>query len=285
MVGNMYIMIITRFYKRSCTSINTLNNEGVEKRNYNLNIYRGLKLWITYFFIFIGAFNMQAQNSFLKKQMSYTRVKEAFNLKEQNLIKEFKEKNIIWPPSDIYIRSFKAELVLELWVGEGNGFKLFKTYTVCQGSGTIGPKIKEGDRQVPEGLYLIDRFNPVSAFWLSLGINYPNKVDLLRSMNKNPGGDIFIHGNCVSSGCLPMTDDIMNEIYIIAVLARNQGQENIPVHIYPYRFSVINNNIHNYNGGNNELWRKLEAHYIYFNKNKKLQDYYISATGNYIFLN
>lgn len=281
----MYIMNITRFYKESYTSINTYNNERVKKNNYNLNIYKGLNLWITFYFIFFWTFNMQAQNSFLDKQMAYARVNEAFSLKKEVLVKEFKEKNIIWPPSNIYIRSFKAELVLELWIEEGEEFKLFKTYTVCQGSGTLGPKIKEGDRQVPEGLYSIDRFNPVSAFWLSLGINYPNKVDLLRSMNENPGGDIFIHGNCVSSGCLPMTDDIMNEIYVIAVLARNQGQENIQVHIYPYQFSLINNNIYNYDRNNNELWRKLEANYIYFNKNKKLQAYYISSNGNYIFLN
>ncbi len=281
----MYIMILARFYKESYTSINTLNNEGLGKEDYNLNFYRGLKLWITYFFIFFLTFNMQAQSSFLDKQMTYTRVKEAFTLKKEVLVKEFKEKNIVWPPTNIYIRSFKAELVLELWIEEGGKFKLFKTYRVCQGSGTLGPKIIEGDRQVPEGLYSIDRFNPVSAFWLSLGIDYPNKVDLFRSINKNPGGDIFIHGDCVSSGCLPMTDDIMKEIYIIAVLARNQGQVNIPVHIYPYQFSVINNNIYNYNGSNNELWRKLEAHYIYFNKNKKLKAYYISSNGNYIFLN
>ena len=285
MVDNMYIMNLARLYKESYNCINTLNSEGLEKENYNLNIYRGLKLWITYFFISFGAINMQAQSSFLDKQMTYTRVKEAFTLKKEVLVKEFEEKNIIWPPSNIYIRSFKAELALELWIEEEEKFKLFKTYEVCQGSGNLGPKIVEGDRQVPEGLYLIDRFNPVSAFWLSLGINYPNEVDVLRSINKLPGGDIFIHGDCVSSGCLPMTNDIMNEIYIIAVLARNQGQVNIPVHIYPYRFSVINNNLYNYNGSNNELWSKLEAHYIYFNKNKKLQAYYISSTGNYMFLN
>ena len=281
----MYIVTKARFYKRSFTSINTLNNEGLEKEDYNLNIYRGLKLWITYFFIFIGFFNMQAQNSFLEKQMTYPRVKEAFSLEEKNLIIEFKEKNITWPPSDIYIRSFKAELVLELWVKEGDEFKLFKAYPVCKGSGILGPKIKEGDRQVPEGLYLIDRFNPVSAFWLSLGINYPNKADLFRSTNNKPGGDIFIHGNCVSVGCLPMTDSIMNEIYILAVLAHNKGQENIPVHIYPYKFSLLKNTTHNYNRNNSDLWRKLEAHYIYFNTNKKLQPHHISSTGKYILLN
>ena len=103
---------------------------------------------------------------------------------------------------------------------------------VAAASGGAGPKRREGDLQVPEGVYRIDRFNPNSRFHLSLGLDYPNASDRLRGARR-PGADIFIHGNRVSIGCLAMTDRVIDEIYPICESATNRKA--IPVHVFPCR--------------------------------------------------
>lgn len=283
MVDKVYIFCKTIKNIRSYTAIHTLNNEGLRKENYNSIIYGGLKLWITYFFTFLNLFIMHAQNSFLEEQLEYERVVEAFVEKEAVLEKSFNNQGLSWPPKEIYIRNFKAELDLEIWVLEEEGFRFFKEYEVCVGSGTLGPKLRQGDKQVPEGFYTIDRFNPASNFWLSLGINYPNKVDLIRSKDEDPGGDIFIHGDCVTIGCMPMTDDIIKEIYVLAVLAKNNGQEEIHVDIFPYKFNFLNNAIFSAYAKHKGLWNVLEEQYTYFNSTKSLKRFYMSDDGLYIF--
>jgi murein L,D-transpeptidase YafK len=283
-VDKMYIDLKTRKNHKSYTAINTLNNDVLEEKNYQSIIYRDLKLWITCFLTLILFNSMSAQNSFLENQLDYQRVRDAFVSCENNIQKAFEEKELTWPPKEIFIRSFKAELSLEIWVLEEDGFNFFKDYKVCLGSGTLGPKLQQGDGQVPEGFYSIDRFNPSSNFLLSLGINYPNKVDLIRTKAEDPGGDIFIHGSCVTIGCLPMTDVIMEEIYILSVLAKNSGQEDIPVHIYPYKFNFLNNTIFSAYPKHRELWKTLELEYEYFNLNKRIKSFYMSDSGKYILM-
>lgn len=140
------------------------------------------------------------------------------------------------PIRRLYFRAFKAERELEVWGSDGTGaFRLVKRYAVYGASGVAGPKRREGDRQVPEGFYVIDRFNPRSAFHLSLGLDYPNASDRVRSDARRPGGDIFIHGHVASIGCLAMTDVKMEEIYVLADDARLAGQRGIRVDIFPAR--------------------------------------------------
>ena len=277
-VDKVYKWKITSFIMKSYTPIHTLNNEVLEKKNYNSNIYRDLKLWITLLFTFILNFNwMNAQHTFLQEQLNFDRVKQAYEEKYNTLQKEFETKNLSFPPKEIYIRSFKSELDLEIWVKEDEQYELFKVYDVCQKSGDLGPKLKQGDYQVPEGFYYIDRFNPMSSFHLSLGINYPNEVDKIRSAQENPGGDIFIHGDCVTIGCLPMTDDLIKEIYLLAVLAKSNN------HIYPYRFSYLKNTLYRSFGNYLLFWNNLEEEYNYFENNKALRNVSSSAAGKYIF--
>jgi hypothetical protein len=95
----------------------------------------------------------------------------------------------------------------------------------------------EGDYQVPEGFYYINELNPRSNYHLSLGINYPNASDRILSDSARPGGDIYIHGSCVTVGCIPIKDDQIEELYILAAHAKNAGQDFIPVHIFPIRYS------------------------------------------------
>ncbi len=139
---------------------------------------------------------------------------------------------ITYPPSGgIAFVAWKEQKLLEVWGRmRGEPYVLLHVYDVCRQSGTIGPKRMQGDAQVPEGMYMVTRFNPVSAFHLSLGINYPNPGDRRQATGYPAGGDIYIHGNCVSAGCLAMTDRCIEEIYWIAHRVR---RTTIPVLMFP----------------------------------------------------
>jgi murein L,D-transpeptidase YafK len=103
--------------------------------------------------------------------------------------------------------------------------------------GSLGPKRIQGDYQVPEGFYYVNEFNPNSNYHLALGLNYPNASDKILSDSVQPGGDIYIHGSCVTTGCIPIKDDQIEELYVLTTFARNLGQDFIPVHIFPVRFN------------------------------------------------
>jgi len=195
-------------------------------------------LLLHYVFLFLSscfAIDVHAHSTFKEQQKKHLRVQEAYRDKEDLLKTLFADKEIQYPPERIYFRVFKKERYLELWVysNKDKAFKLLLEYPVCALSGDLGPKRRQGDGQIPEGFYVIDRFNPVSNFHLSLGINYPNASDNMLGHKGNLGGDIFIHGGCVTIGCIPMTDDGIKELYVLAVEAKNNGQDEIPVHIFP----------------------------------------------------
>jgi len=232
---------------------------------------------------------IQAQNSFVDYQKSYSRVSDVFKRKEDTLKRQFEAKNLSWPAKQIYIRSFKYDSELEVWVRNSSkdAYKLFKTYKVCALAGTLGPKRIEGDFQVPEGIYYINEFNHNSTFHLSLGLNYPNASDRLLSDMSQPGGDIFIHGSCVTTGCIPITNPQIEELYIIASHAKSAGQDFIPVHIFPVRFNVqrsffyLERQIQN----DPELKKfegKLKQVFDYFEVTKQLPVVAIDQKGDYV---
>jgi murein L,D-transpeptidase YafK len=172
---------------------------------------------------------------------------------------------ISYPAKRVLIRAFKQERELEVWVAESwaKPAKLLKTYAIAAASGSLGPKSREGDYQVPEGLYEIDRFNPLSNFLLSFRLNYPNASDRKRSAaNTSLGGDIYIHGNTVSIGCLAMTDDVIQELYLVVWDAHRAGQKKIPVEIFPFR--MTDSNLARESATHPqwaEFWRHLQASY------------------------
>ena len=178
--------------------------------------------------------------SFLEYQKTLPRPAEAMARKEDTLQKQFAAKKLVWPAKYIYIRSFKYDSQLEVWVKNDvkDPFTLFKIYKICALAGTLGPKRMAGDFQVPEGFYYINEFNPKSTYYLSLGLNYPNVSDRILSDSLQPGGDIYIHGSCVTVGCIPITDGQIDELYILAAQAKSAGQDFIPVHIFPIRYNV-----------------------------------------------
>jgi murein L,D-transpeptidase YafK len=181
-----------------------------------------------------------SQTSFNDYKSASFKTADIFNKKEDILKKEFAKKGLPWPAKYVYIRSFKYDAQLEVWVKNDvkEPYKLFKTYKVCVLSGTMGPKRLQGDYQVPEGFYYINEFNPNSMYHLSLGLNYPNASDRILSDSLRPGDKIYIHGSCVSVGCIPLTDPQIEELYIITSYAKANGQDFIPVHVFPVKYNV-----------------------------------------------
>jgi len=183
---------------------------------------------------------MKAQDSYVSLKAASTKAVSAYSKVEDSLRKQFETKKLAWPPQQMYVRSFKFDRQVEVWVkdNEEGQFKFFKSYRMCMQSGTIGPKRMEGDYQMPEGFYYINEFKPNSNFHLALGLNYPNASDKLLSDTHRPGGDIYIHGGCVSTGCIAISDKPIEELYILASHAKEQGQEFIPVHVFPVKYNV-----------------------------------------------
>jgi len=195
-----------------------------------------------FFILLLLSFSLviaRAQNSFAGKGTPAAVWMAAVDNKDDTLQKEFKARGLDWPAKYVYIRSFKYDAQLEVWVKNTyrEKYKLFKTYKVCMQSGTMGPKRLQGDYQVPEGFYYINEFNAHSNYHLALGLNYPNASDRILSDSLHPGNAIYIHGSCVSVGCIPVTDQDIEEIYLIADNAKAGGQDFIPVHVFPFRYN------------------------------------------------
>ena len=227
--------------------------------------------------------------SFINFQKTLQRPSDAMKRKEDIIKKEFDSKGLKWPAKYVYIRSFKYDSQLEVWVKNDRNekYKLFKTYKVCALAGTLGPKRMEGDYQVPEGFYYINEFNPKSTYHLSLGLNYPNASDKILSDANRPGGEIYIHGSCVTVGCIPLTDPMIEELYIISAHAKDKGQDFIPVHIYPIRFNVKKSvDYLDRTLQEDKLLKKfssnLEDAFNYFEMYKQLPVVMVSARGDYI---
>jgi len=226
--------------------------------------------------------------AFKASQLSQPRVQQAMNTYQDTIKKYFTKKNLKFPPKDIYLRSFKYQNELELWARDTNTeeYKLVKTYRVCALSGLLGPKQYEGDRQVPEGFYFIDQFNPHSEYYLSMLISYPNLVDRTMSNSPKLGGNIYIHGGCVTVGCIPMTDVLISQLYVTCLMAKLNGQENIPIHIYPTRFNKSAMSYLYVEFKNDpfkqKFWNTLKKYYDYFELYHKLKPLLYTNDGNYL---
>ncbi len=240
--------------------------------------------------IFIGllfCFQLPAQ-SFKAEQQKYARVKTAYSEKWESLKAEIDKKGINKDGFEMFIRVFKNEKILEVWLKskDQQEYKLFKTYNICASSGVLGPKRQQGDAQVPEGFYNVASYNPYSSYYLSLGLSYPNTSDKIIG-KRNLGGDIMIHGNCVTIGCIPLTDNSIKEVYVMAVEARNKGEQNIPVHIFPTKMDekrmIFLYNESDENTALMNFWKNIKTGYDYFEKNKNLPRVTTNKVGKYIF--
>ncbi|MCB1214543.1 MAG: murein L,D-transpeptidase [Deltaproteobacteria bacterium] len=195
------------------------------------------------------------------------RAQEASRRVTPQLKKDFSKKGLTLG-SPIFIRIFKEEKELELWVKDDQSFKLFKTYPICTyGLGTLGPKTKKGDGQAPEGFYFVgpQQLNPNSQFHLSFNLGYPNAYD--RAYVRT-GSALMVHGNCVSIGCYAMTDEKIEEIYTISQAALKKGQDFFRVHIFPFKMTQENLKRHQASPWYN-FWTNLKEGYDFFEKDKK----------------
>lgn len=222
---------------------------------------------------------------FATEQKKNSRVKTAYSEKEALVKKLLSDQSISNFNIDIYIRIFKQEKIVELWAKLKNEkeYKHITDYPICSTSGQLGPKRTQGDGQTPEGFYYINRFNPYSSYYLSMGINYPNKADLKVIGNANPGGDIFIHGSCVTIGCIPITDEKIKELYLMAVEAKSHGQDKIPVHIFPCQMTDLKTEeLKKSNATLYPFWQTLKIAWDHFETKKTIPSYTVDKSGNYI---
>ena len=136
----------------------------------------------------------------------------------------------------VYLRIFKEESSLEVWMERNGRFERALTYPVCAWSGSLGPKLREGDGQSPEGFYLVSKrqLKPDSSYHRAFNIGFPNAFD--RAQGRT-GSFLMVHGACVSIGCYAMTDAVIEEIYTLVEQALANGQEAVPVHIFPFRMT------------------------------------------------
>ncbi len=250
-----------------------------------------LRIKIIFLILFAIAVNniLLAQTSFISMPKLTGKLYDGLNKVEDSLKKQFEAKKIQWPPNELYIRSFKYDRLLEVWVKseDKETFKLFKTYKICMQSGSMGPKRSEGDYQVPEGFYYINEFNQNSNYHLALGLNYPNTSDKILSDSFHPGNSIYIHGNCVSTGCIAISDAPIEELYILATYAKENGQDFIPVHVFPVKYSVKKSFEYLAQATKeNQLLQKfainLKEAYDYFEDKKKLPVILVNKKGEYI---
>ena len=135
----------------------------------------------------------------------------------------------------IFIRIFKHEHQLEVWMRNQRRYALFRQYPICTWSGALGPKLRQGDGQSPEGFYSVGRgqLNPQSSYHLSFNLGYPNAYDRAHGRT---GNYLMVHGHCVSIGCYAMGDANIEQIYTLLDAALRGGQRRVDVHVFPFRF-------------------------------------------------
>ena len=168
-----------------------------------------------------------------------SRLWQCGNVARGRLAGDFARAGIAYPPAAVALVAIKEERRLEVYASEdGKGFRFVREYPILGASGHLGPKLREGDRQVPEGLYAVENLNPNSLYHLALRVNYPNAFDLARAGEDGraePGSDIMIHGGDASVGCLAMGDEAAEDLF---VLAAETGVENVRLVFSPVDFRV-----------------------------------------------
>ncbi|MEO8531886.1 MAG: murein L,D-transpeptidase family protein [Deltaproteobacteria bacterium] len=167
------------------------------------------------------------------------------------------------PGAQVFIRIFKQSRELQVFLQDGAAYRHYRTYPICNFSGGLGPKLRAGDLQSPEGFYNVTPglMNPNSKFHLAFNLGYPNAFD--QALGRT-GSALMVHGNCVSIGCYAMTDAAIEEIYFLVDAAQRRGQKSVPVHAFPYRM--------NGNGpldpDQDDFWENLKEGYDAFEATK-----------------
>lgn len=186
------------------------------------------------------------------------------NSSASSLSKEYKQQLM---GSPVYVQIFKEERTLELYVKMGEQYQLLDSFRICNYSGGLGPKQRQGDFKSPEGFYNVQRnqLKPDSRFYKAINIGFPNAFDRAHGYE---GKYLMIHGACVSVGCYAMTDSGIDEIFQFVTGALVFGQPNVQVSIYPFRMTDANMARHKYSVYT-DFWKQLKPGYDYFEQTHK----------------
>jgi len=231
--------------------------------------------------VIAGLFLFVLSSAWSQPVPSSDRSKEAIARVKPGLIRRINEQGLQWG-SPIFIRIFKQDYKLEVWIKKGNKYVLFNTYDICTfGFGEPGPKEYTGDGQAPEGFYFVtpDRLNPYSKFHLGFDIGYPNAYD--RFHNRT-GSALMIHGECSSCGCYAMTNEYIEEIYCLADASFRNGHSSFSVHIFPFRMTPENMEKHKAHRWI-RFWENLKEGYDIFEQKGYPPDTLVK-NGRYIFI-
>lgn len=185
------------------------------------------------------------------------------------------------PAAPMLVRIFKQSAELEVWKPASNGdYRLFKTYAICKWSGELGPKIKEGDHQSPEGFYRVTpgMMNPKSGYYLSFNTGFPNKYDRAHGRS---GTNLMVHGDCKSVGCYAMTDDQIREIYALARESFAGGNPSFQLELYPFRLTEENLEKQS-SSPHVEFWRNLKEGFDEFERTRRPATVDVCG-GRYVF--
>lgn len=188
-------------------------------------------------------------------------------------------------PTSIYIRAFKLDGELEVWLQDREKWLLYKTFRICTISGIPGRKRIQGDGQIPEGIYEITWFNQNSNYHLAMKINYPNEADWFHSDSTIAGDEIYLHGGCVTVGCIPLTDSKIEEIWTLC----NMVDSKIAVHIFSIKFSNPRAKMiletFCYTRDDKEFQLQMEKVFFYFNENRRTPKVIVDSKGRYQIIN
>jgi murein L,D-transpeptidase YafK len=214
------------------------------------------------------------------KDSGPTRARKARDNKLTEVKQLFAAAKVAFPPRQLLLRAFKREKELEVWAsaGEGQALAHIATYEICRMSGSLGPKKKEGDWQVPEGFYAIDHYKDKSDYYLALRVSYPNRRD--RQL-RFAGSAIMIHGRCVSIGCLAMTDERIQELWVMATAVRALGKV-VHVHLYPAR-DLAKLIASTSDAELKSFWGNLKEGLDRFDRQHKLLNVTVDKQGRYLF--
>lgn len=225
--------------------------------------------------------------NFYQAQLRFPRVREALKSKGKIVDEMLTINGISTNNFEVFFRAFKKEQKFEVWAkNKGEiAFKLIKTYDFCASTGMLGPKRRSGDRQMPEGFYTIDAFNPISNYYLSFRVSYPNVSDKKFADPLNPGDNIFVHGSCTTIGCIPVGDENIKEIYLLAARAK-AGEQEIPIHIFPNKMTDENYASLQSEFASNttllEFWSWLKPGFDAFEKSNIVPSVSVDESGKYI---
>jgi murein L,D-transpeptidase YafK len=213
----------------------------------------------------------------------------------------FAAHDLHWPPQQVFLRAFKSGEgpddagAVELWASDKKSgpLTLIKSYPACAKSGGLGPKRRQGDLQVPEGFYTISKLNPQSTYHLALRVDYPNASDTIRGHDPaqggergvDLGGDIMVHGSCVTIGCIPLTDDVIEEVYLVVDAVF--GKRPVPIHIFPRRLDAaglqaLSTSTPTSAATHRAFWAELAAGYAAFEASHVVPAVTVAKDGRYV---